>query len=160
LDPKDEFTRELVKEVEKERERIRKELEHESESLNPKEREHLEEISRFLKDHEQQQEVQNMVERVKKIQGQREPDNALKKRLRGPSGVVFVEKRTAQEGMIDGQVVAGSRAIVLADDQGGKENRGVLILLLRDPALGVDPGVEVVVCAANLVKDSSRSRPP
>jgi hypothetical protein len=160
-DPRDEFIRELVKEVEEVHERWRKEVRNGSASWDPKDREHLEAVQKLIKDREHLEASQKLDGVVKKIWGQpREPDNPFKKRLRGPSGVVFVGSGTAKEGMVDGQVVAGSRAIVVADDQGGKENRGVLISILRDPALGVDPGVELVVRAANLAKDSLRTQPP
>jgi hypothetical protein len=90
-------------------------------------------------------------------EGSSAPDSTRRDRLRGPSGVVFVDRGAAGEGLVYGEVVEGSHAVIVADDQGGKDNRGVLIRLFRDPALGDDPRVEVVVRAANLAKDPSRT---
>ena len=69
--------------------------------------------------------------------------------LRGPSGVVFSRKSAGEE-IVDGLVVKGSRGEVIADDQGGRGDRAVLIRLLRDPRLGEDPKVVVVARASDL----------
>jgi len=117
--------------------------------------------SQGSKDRESLEGVRKTLEQLAEGQARsREKEKALRERLRRPSGVVFVGKGSAREGVIDGEVVEGSHAVVVADDQGGKENRGVLIRLVRDAALGDDPGVEVVVRAANLVKDPSGTGSP
>ena len=69
--------------------------------------------------------------------------------LREPSGVVFRREAT-EDGIVDGVVVMGSRGEVIADDQGGRGDRAVLVRLFRDPGLGEDPRVVVVARAADL----------
>jgi hypothetical protein len=80
---------------------------------------------------------------------EREKQEDLARRLRGPSGIVF-SRGSAKGGVVDGVVVQGSQGVIVADDQGGKGDRAVLVRLVRDPAFGDDPGVIVVARAADL----------
>jgi hypothetical protein len=97
-------------------------------------------------------------DRLLKEQTARARREEMQQLLRGPSGVVFRREPRA-EGIIDGVVVKRSRGEVIADDQGGRGDRGVLVRLIRDPGMGEDPGVVVVARAADLRVLSTRISP-
>ena len=71
-----------------------------------------------------------------------------------PNGIVYTSQPSGEVAFVDGFVFAESQARVVADDQGGGPERGVLVKLIRDPSvqseMGPDPGVLAVVRAANL----------
>jgi hypothetical protein len=88
-----------------------------------------------------------------KIEKQTAEEQRLKK-LKGPNGIVFTKESPTEQAYVEGEVFEHSRAVVVADDQGGGPERGVLVRLTRDPSLaqemGPDPGVLVVIRASNL----------
>jgi hypothetical protein len=94
-------------------------------------------------------EIQDRSRHLKELIEASERERERERRLRGPSGIVF-RRGSATGPVTEGVVVKGSRGVIVADDQGGKEDRAVLVQLLRDPTLGDDPGVVVVARSADL----------
>jgi hypothetical protein len=83
---------------------------------------------------------------------------ALARKLQGPNGIVFVDKPTTEPGFVDGEVWDGTSAVVVADDQWGGAGRGVIVQIVRDPALPPDMrptlAVTAIVRAGNLRVES------
>ncbi len=81
------------------------------------------------------------------------------KRYWGPNGIVFVGgDRVAKPNLGVGEVVVGSRAVVVADDQGGRGEREVIVRMLRDPSVGADPEAVISVEARYLRRPDSTAR--